>query len=87
MQFRVIEELFLGFYQASMTSSNVIQASVNDVLLRFQQSYDGLANVFGYISGLPTRILKDDVHIISTLWSIAIFCKNRVQLIVLLSSK
>ena len=64
----LIEELFFGFYQTSITSSDVIYAIVKDVLLRFQfainkcrgQCYDGAANVSGHISGLRTRILKDE---------------------------
>ena len=58
----LIEELFFGFYQTSITSSDVIYAIVKDVLLRFQfsinkcrgQCYDGAANVSGHVSGLRT---------------------------------
>ena len=64
----LIEELFFGFYQTSITSSDVIYAIVKDVLLRFQfsinkcrgQCYDGAANVSGHVSGLRTKILKDE---------------------------
>ena len=63
-----IEELFFGFYETSITSSDVIYAIVKDVLLRFQfpinkcrgQCYDGAANVSGHISGLRTKILQDE---------------------------
>ena len=56
----LIEELFLGFYQTSITSSDAICAIMKDVLLQFQfpinkcrgQCYDGAANVSGHISGL-----------------------------------
>ena len=64
----LIEELFFGFYQTSITSSDVIYAIVKDVLLRFQfplkkcrgQCYDGAANVSGHVNGLRTKILQDE---------------------------
>lgn len=63
-----IEELFFGFYQTSITTSDVIYAIVKDVLLRFQfsinkcrgQCYDGAANVSGHISGLRTKIIEQE---------------------------
>ena len=64
----LIEELFFGFYQTSITSSDVIYAIVKDVLLRFQfsfkkcrgQCYDGAANVSGHVNGLRTKILQEE---------------------------
>ena len=64
----MIEELFFGFYQTSITSSDVIYAIVKDVLLRLQfpinkcrgQCYDAATNVSSHVSCLRTKILKDD---------------------------
>ena len=58
----LIEELFFGLYQTSITSSDVIYAIVKDVLLRFQFSINKFipSNVSGHVSGLRTKILKDE---------------------------
>ena len=63
-----VEELYFGFYQTSVTSSDVLYAIVQDVLLRSQfsikkcrgQCYDGAANVSGHVTGLRTKILQEE---------------------------
>ena len=74
--FRIVQEDFLveeqsfGFYQTSITSSDVLYAIVQDVLLQFQfsikkcrgQCYDGAATVSGHVTGLRTKIFQEKSH-------------------------
>ena len=59
-----IEELFFDFYATEITSSGTIFSIMEDVLIRMQfpihqcrgQSYDGAANMSGFVNGLRTRV-------------------------------
>ena len=58
-----IEELFFGFYATEIASSETIFSIMKDVLIRMQfsihqcrgQSYDGAANMSGFVNGLRKR--------------------------------
>ena len=59
-----IEELFFGFYATEITSRETIFSIMKDVLIRMQfsihqcrgQSYDGAANMSGFVNGLRKRV-------------------------------
>lgn len=59
-----IEEVFVGFYETSSTTSATLLNIVLDVLMRYNleigncrgQCYDGASNVSGHITGLQKRI-------------------------------
>ncbi|XP_069502344.1 zinc finger MYM-type protein 1-like [Ambystoma mexicanum] len=59
-----VEEIFLGFYQTSSTTSQTLFAILKDVLLRFGydmencrgQCYDGASNMAGHRHGLQTLV-------------------------------
>ena len=61
-----IEEMFLGFYETSSTTSSTLFEIVKDALTRFElnitncrgQCYDGAANVSGRENGLQKKLLS-----------------------------
>lgn len=63
-----IHEYFLGFYETPFTNAETLFKVLRDVLRRFNlpfcrcrgQCYDGASCVSGYITGLQTRVRKEE---------------------------
>lgn len=62
------EEHFVGFYETSTTTANVLFQLLNDVLMRFSlplqkcrgQCYDGASNMSGIKAGLQARVPEQE---------------------------
>ena len=63
-----IEEIFFGLYETSTITSDALFTILKDVLLRMQlditkcrgQCYDGAADVSGHVTGLRSKVLKEE---------------------------
>lgn len=70
----VTHEKFLGFYECSYTTADILFATIKDALQRYNlslskcrgQCYDGASNVSGEITGLQTRIREVECRALFT---------------------